>query len=340
MSKKFNLDLNLRKEGDTGLFVREPVNDICREIEESSSSKIILGGGRGSGKSIILHHLENKNIDGRQPFIYTWFDPAGWGELIKPYDLKQKIYQIRYEALVCHKLLQYVEMYYGISYAKYFTSVQVELDQLLEQFDDYLNNFAYIEISEDYMKTLTSKSLMPEIMYLIQKNLPIDSLNLAIDRFDWIDNRSSLAQKYLSECFTFFDKVVITTDDKEIVPIENRGDLFKKEYTYIESTYGKHIDIVKEIISRRIAKYNQDMRKQGGCEEFPVSMITEEIYRNLVERANGNISVIVKAIYETITDFEWDPKTDLEESLGRNCHKQLQKVKELENMGSLPKLHL
>lgn len=41
-------------------FVREPVDDLSKEIIKSSSKKVIINGGRGIGKTVILSSIENR----------------------------------------------------------------------------------------------------------------------------------------------------------------------------------------------------------------------------------------------------------------------------------------
>lgn len=55
-------------------FIREPVDSITEEISENSSKRIILNGGRGTGKSVILNNMEDKGIGTENQTILMQFD--------------------------------------------------------------------------------------------------------------------------------------------------------------------------------------------------------------------------------------------------------------------------
>ena len=58
----------------TEQFIREPVDTLSRELTESSSKKIILDGGRGSGKSVVLENIQDKGLGTRNQTILIRFD--------------------------------------------------------------------------------------------------------------------------------------------------------------------------------------------------------------------------------------------------------------------------
>ena len=61
----------------TNEFVEKPVNEFCNKIKNNSSKKIILSGGRGTGKSLILYNNQNININSKEQCIFTRFDSVG-----------------------------------------------------------------------------------------------------------------------------------------------------------------------------------------------------------------------------------------------------------------------
>lgn len=69
-------NLNADRLIDSELFIREPVEDICKRIENCNSSKIILTGGRGVGKSVVLRNKEKGDLFKGDKSIYMWFDPV------------------------------------------------------------------------------------------------------------------------------------------------------------------------------------------------------------------------------------------------------------------------
>ena len=56
-------------------FIREPADLLSKEIVENSSKKIILNGGRGTGKSVILHNTQDKWLGTENQIMLMQFDP-------------------------------------------------------------------------------------------------------------------------------------------------------------------------------------------------------------------------------------------------------------------------
>ena len=92
-------------------FVREPVDKICDKINNSPSKKIILTGGRGIGKSIILKNSERRGLSSENQHMAIRFDPAGIGT-----NFGEDFYEHYYELLFADALLSYIKTYCGIIY--------------------------------------------------------------------------------------------------------------------------------------------------------------------------------------------------------------------------------
>lgn len=58
---------------NSNLFVKEPVFELLKRIKENPSKKIILTGGRGIGKSVVLQTQEQQNRNMQEQSIYMSF---------------------------------------------------------------------------------------------------------------------------------------------------------------------------------------------------------------------------------------------------------------------------
>ena len=66
--------MNLKELLNVSEFVREPALEFIKKIKTCPDKKIILTGGRGSGKSSVLYNFENTGIGNLNQLIYTRFD--------------------------------------------------------------------------------------------------------------------------------------------------------------------------------------------------------------------------------------------------------------------------
>jgi predicted AAA+ superfamily ATPase len=47
---------------NSDIYVREPVDKYKNKINNSESNKVILTGGRGTGKSVVLNELQQRGL--------------------------------------------------------------------------------------------------------------------------------------------------------------------------------------------------------------------------------------------------------------------------------------
>ena len=170
-------------------FVNEPVDKICSDINNSSSKKIILSGGRGTGKSIVLQNVENIGINKENQTIYTIFDSVISFRQIPQEELFFNHY---YELVFSLKLLNYIKKYYVLLYEKHFNKSKLFLEDIANDTDEYIRKIHYEDI--ELKRYLTTKEISSLIVKELKGCLKCDNLQLAIDRFDWINGNSSLAQ--------------------------------------------------------------------------------------------------------------------------------------------------
>lgn len=326
-------------------FVREPVDNLCKEINKNPSKKIILCGGRGTGKSIVLHNMENKGLGTENQLIYTYFDPI---DISSACLFDEEFFYHYYELKFCLKILNYIKRNYELTYENNFKNYETLLGDTTKKTTNYMNNALYATIFNDKVsldKYLVQAELASEILEKLKKSLNISSLSLAIDRFDWINKNNSLAQNILStqntlsKYFDMFDRIIITTDDPTLTDKNNRKKIIEKDYTFIDVNYGKEKDIVKEIIRKRIKEHNMTITSEKN--PFPEDIITDNIYQSLVDKTQGNISLIIDILRNIIELWEWkNTDFNLQEAFNTAYSETITYAKRLEKMSYPPRLYL
>lgn len=315
-------------------FVREPVDNICKNINDNSSTKIILSGERGSGKSIVLCNNEILGLGTNNQCISVSFDAVGMHVLTPNKYFEERFMIHYYEVIMSYKILNYIKKYYGLTYEKYFKSYEVILKKFLNSIDNYIEKSVYEKTF--LRKYLTTGEISSEIIGKFKSCLGLNTLTLSIDRFDWTNSKVSKSQETLSKYFNFFDKVVITTDDENMLDESNRTSLKEKGYTFIDVDYGKDLEVVKEIIRRRIEKHNNNSHTI-----FPIESMTDKIYQSLIDKTNGNITLMFRSLDEANSLLLWKRNDfDISKDINQSCDEQVKKAKELKKMGKLPRLYL
>lgn len=117
----------------------------------------------------------------------------------------------------------------------------------------------------------------------IQKFYSPEKILFLVDRFDWMFNRSPIAQKCIQEYFKLFDQVVLTTDDIN----------YSSKYPTIDVDYGNRKEVIKEIIKKYIETMNIGKEED---EKIYLDYINEETIDYLIDTTKGDIESILLAI--------------------------------------------
>lgn len=314
-------------------FVREPADQYGRILQDSSSNKIILNTGRGSGKSVILHNMESCKVGTDNPVIYTRFDSiVNFSRVPNDY-FNEIFFEHYYELNFSWKILHYIEKYYSLTYEKYFKDIELLLKKLSSEFDKSVR-----QIYSDGLiinNPLYATQLSSEILARLKKNLDISSVILAIDRFDWTNGRSCFSQQILSKYFDMFNKVIITSDDETLADENVRKNFEDKGYSFMSQSYGSDLEFIKNIIKKRVQFYNDSNRDYT----FNIDNVTDTIYEDLIKNSNGNISTMLTTVYVVINWCKYG-NGNLTELFQRRLEEQKNNVKELKKISIPPRLHL
>lgn len=321
-------------------FIREPVDSITEEISENSSKRIILNGGRGTGKSVILNNMEDKGIGTENQTILMQFDSIISFSTTSPNEyFDEKFFEHYYEAAFSRRLLSYMKKNYALTYESNFENIEVLLKNIVTDTINYINTI-WLEETK-LQRYLSTNEISAEIIEKFKRYIGVDKLNLAINHFDWINGASAYTQQIISKYFDLFDKTIITTDD---VLLENRNrqkELEKKGYSFITPVYGKKLNVVKQIIRERIRLYNKQL--DNSVMPFDENVMTNKIYKNLINKSNGNIQLMLDTLSNIIEllELEQTKVENLEDEFDNEANERLSYLKKLERMdGTPPRLHL
>jgi len=315
-------------------FYKKPVDKIIEEIKTNEEDRIILTGSRGCGKTTVLTSLANDSIYTESPCFFTSFESVGIFSGLKQ-ATEERCYKHYYELVISSRLLNFIKTYYNNIFEAYFKEDFEKINNLLKELDNFIRNYLYT--GAKIKKIYTSGSLIEQIIYKIKSILNLETLNLAIDRFDWIDNRKKISQEILSEYFKYFDKSIITSDDKDLTK-ERLDVLSQKGYKTIEVSYGKNYEIIKEILRRHALYYNSHLKENNKY--FPFNEITEGTLKEITLLANGDIETILIAMQDANLMYDWSLKCKLNEQIIIETKDKLRKREEVESISQKRTLHL
>ena len=227
-----------------------------------------------------------------------------------------------YEILFAKKLLNYLKLNYPMLFQKEFLKENDKINSCILEVDNYINEIYFSDVNIN--KYYKSNELVNDIIKKMIKGLKVSYLNLALDRFDWINNSNELVQKLLSKYFNNFNKTFITVDDETI----DEKELEKNGYQFMNISYNYRIDAIKEIFNRRLKTIETN---------FIVEFIPDGILDFLVIKTKGNIKLMLEILREWIIDYDWDQKSDIDLSA---INQEIAHNEAVRKLGGLPKFYL
>lgn len=319
-------------------YVSDPVDNICNKIDSCNSDKIIISGGRGVGKSTVLNSYELKKIKTINPCILVQFDAVGIFHNREIFN--ESFSNHYYEIVFSYKLLNFIKNFCNENNIDYleneFSIIKEYLDNYSSELDNYIKN-VYYDDSVFIRNYLSSGDIVKEILSKMKNDLSFQKVDLAIDRFDWTNANNKLSQKTIENYFSLFDKIIITSDDENLKYKENMEELNKKGYSFIDISYGKDIHILSQIIENRLRKHNQDI---SNLQLLP-NEIDLDIYQNLINKTNGNISLVLGIVDYTYDMYQWqDGMCNIKEEFDKASQIKIEDNKQLRKMMRSPKLYL
>lgn len=305
-------------------FIREPVDRINRNMDEDLSNKIILTGGRNIGKTTVLLSKENVSLGNNIQCIYAAYSNNDMFSLTNEI-LEGNFAEHYYELIISNTLIYWTKKYYPFTYEKYLRKYDEIIHSRFKEKDNHIRNFRYKNLEK--CANLKCGDFSFQIFNLIKDELEIKKLLLAIDRFDWLKQRT---QEVIKPYFNLFDKTIITVDDVDALQTVN------DDYSIVTCNYNLNSDFVKELIKRQINEYENN-------EVFPISVITDEMCERLIKLSNGNLNVIKNIINRLFIEYKWKidgEKIDVDRYLNLFSEDENNKILQIRKIGVKPKFYL
>lgn len=259
--------------------VQEAIDKIHSKINESNEKVLVLKGVRGSGRTTVLLSKETKNQAGKEINIYNRFESAGIGATIQ--DVGEDLIKHRLELEMTSVLLRYL-----ISNGICDKSVEIIAEEVKKLRKLFVYDINCLGINGGFKSEIIKPGHYTEYLTKIIRSIyHPEKFSFLVDRFDWMFNRSIEAQKCIQDYFSLFDQVILTTDDN----------MYVSKYPTIEVNYGKNKEIVKEIIRKYIDATNG---RKSIEEQLDLTNISEETIDYIIEKANGDIEIILRSIKE------------------------------------------
>lgn len=280
-------------------FWEPPVAEISAAITASKSDKIILYGPPFGGKSVVLDYFELINENTLTPAINTSFSSKEvFGDGQRDCYFDERFISHFYELEMTEKIISYIRTYYRKIYEQNFWGIDKKVIGMISDTKTHMSSrlCRKMELPNKYK----IGGLSFDIVSKFKRLAAIDSLSLLINGFDYTDGNSIIAQQTLSQYFNIFDKTVITSGDKELISDEVReADLSSKGYDLISVNYGENLTDVKKIVELYIESC--DPIAKGS---FSARLLTADLYRTLIEKAHGNIELILMAVDKIISSYQ------------------------------------
>jgi Cdc6-related protein, AAA superfamily ATPase len=317
-------------------FIKQPVNEASDAIKNNTTRNIILYGPRGAGKTTVLYNCQYRSINTDSPAIFTRFDSVG---LFGDYQTRfsKDFIEYYYELTMASKILYFIKTNYGNIFSKYFIKDEQINDELHEELTNFINHSAF---NNDKLASIVPAGTFTISLIDRFKNLAgIQDLAIMMDRFDWTDSRSRIAQVKLGKYFDIFDRSIITTDDKTLVNDESARKKIN-DFSFFEINYGKDLDTVKKIIEASEKNYEP----KEDFSKFPFKLIPEEAYEVLMKKSNGNISIILSTINELNIMWQWHQgdlsKFDFVDQMEICINNKISIMNKVDSMSKPAKLYL
>lgn len=312
--------LNVSQLIDSNLFVSEPVSVTNDRINEGE--KVILTGGRGCGKSVVLARREKEGVLSKKPAVLTKFTSSS------TFDKRFRdtsFMEHYYELVMSTRFLSYIRNNYPDVYKERFEDLEElakrKLTEAIELMRSDRAQFCK-------MNKLFAGEILSEVVSRFRNEVRPDSMELLIDNFDWTNSSDPRVQNILKKYFSMFERVVVTSDDKDVVSGRARRELFSRGYSVIPVSYASYCDNVRNI-----------------AEAHGLGSVKDELddsdYRNLIIKTGGNLDIMLASLCDMEAVLKHDEgRRDAGELLDRCATIKTGQYKRLTKKINAPKLYL
>ncbi len=310
----------------TNNYYKKPVEEITSKISNSNRKRVIVSGVKGGGKSTVLYHHRNALLyTGHENIIGTFHDSIpffGINELFSA-----QYYEYFYELEMSLMLLSQIKLFYSNIFNQEFANLYEEIEERLKELK------IYTRISNKEQKNLKEflpfGSLTEPIIRKFKNEASLFTLSLEIDQFEY---NSLYHQLNLVNYSELFDQIILAVNSSCVTP-----DLKNKGYEIINVDYGKNYEVLREILKQKIISYNVSIAKSE--ETFPFNLVTDKLIESLAQISNGNISIVLDALYLVNETLSGSKNMNLE-TLITYLQREIAHNEKIEEMYPTKKLHL
>lgn len=271
-----------------------PIIDLLNKTDKD----IMLIGGRGTGKTILLNDaLENSAnnilIDGTLK--------NGDGLFLKTTNL----YNLYQTCLIIQKIILNIKKYYSEKYINDFVFFEAYIDNLMKQ-------IYFISMTDLYDKGLKSinqnllnepEILLDELLNIMSKKLDIKDLTVVIDDFDVVEGSSQRYQKFFYNRIKSYLRLIITVSDKEVINNDELLQGFSNENEIIKLDYSKNVLTVREILNEEI--YNNFIKTRLLPMKYNLYFVlSDDTIELMIKKTKGNLFDMLTAIRYLYSNIE------------------------------------
>jgi len=268
-------------------IVKQPINNIIKEINESKSS-VVLFGTVGSGKTTVIREYIKNSADLDKVVVDGTIKLGEYLEIDS-----NEISNLYYVCLIIKKTLLNIEVRYEDIYIEHFTdlmSLVCELVNLIQNTYRYNKSFRDIKISP------SANKLFDSFCNLLNDRLQNKEVEIIIDNFDKLGYSDSKFQKFINRKLNLL-KFIISVSDARIVA---------KEASLINIDYSFDIAVVRKILDRESIKFI--LKSEDIDLESRLNLIlSDNTIKKMILITDGNIRDMIMAIirfYVNIKNLE------------------------------------
>jgi len=270
----------------------EPVKEVIGRIENDFYSDIILAGAEGTGKSVVLNEYVLNASDIKNPVINGTVD---FKEYIEIY--QKNVFELYHVSLIIVQMLLYIKRNQPDKYSEEIVSFADRINYILR----------YIQIMHVYQNYDLKKKeigndiynnpsiLLEEFLGIVTKTLNYENVTVVIDNFDTFDGANQKYQTYMYKLLKKYMRLIITVSDSEVLNSDEIKDELSKDASIVTINYSNDIAVVKEIIDAHF--HDEYTYERVGL------ILSDETIRLIIEKTNGNLFDIIKALRYLYTNL-------------------------------------
>ena len=261
-------------------------NDIISKINRPGQRKIIITGEKQSGKSEVLRYYTKNYSRTAKKILYTDYKNFNYKA-----NLSESEYNLYYELIFVKKMLDSIIVYSP----KLYSNLKM-FDAYIDKQLNKMKEFLMIRFCPRDDISFEKGSLVKRMIEIF-KLYGVTNINLIIDHFDFVGESSERFQIFMEEYFKYFNRVIITTNEK--INDDKKERLAEKKYVFIDANVGISKNIVKKILClylNEIRNNSNDIEYLKRVKNLERIMKDENFYLKLINECNCNIDMMKQVI--------------------------------------------